>query len=182
MSLLNGGPPSEIFGGLRPGNARQVYLTAMRAGKARKNLFLVRCESWIGGDVSQLVNLYALDVEHGLGEVSGSKGRVGAAAVDLLGQLESGTLRITTLDDKVGTLKRWFDAHIAATANKNGTFGVPARYAIQIQIQHAFAGPSFGGYLKRGLYRAQSCETGLSRREDALSELSMTFTQLDHFM
>jgi hypothetical protein len=180
LSLLR--PSGQLFGGLRPSDAKRIYAEAMRAPKARKNLFLVRCQSWAGGDISQIINLYATDVEHGLGEVSGTKARVGAAAVDVLGQLESGTMRITTLDDQFGTLKGWFEAHISAIARKNGTFGVPAGYAISIQVQHAFATPSAFGYVKRGLYRAQSCETGLSRREGALAELSMTFTQLDHFM
>lgn len=182
MSLRHGGLRSEIFGGLRPSHAHQVYRAAMRTDKARKNLFLVRCWSWVGGDVSRTLNLYALEVEHGMGEVSGSPARAGAVTVDLLERREAGTLRITTLDDPAGTLKYWFEAHIAAIAMPNGTFGVPARYAIEIQVEHAVMEASFKAYCKRGLYRAQSCETGLSRREDGLVELTMTFTSLDPFM
>lgn len=182
MSPFDGGPPSEIFGGLTPGLARRLYAQAMAVPKARKNLWLVRCESRLKGDISELMNLYALEVEHGLGEVSGTKARVGTGTVDLPSQAESGSLRITTLDDKAGTLKRWFEAHIKAIAHADGTCGVPAQYAILIQTQHAFTAPSMSGYVKRGLYRAQSCETSLSRREDALTELMMSFTQLDSFM
>lgn len=182
MNTLDGGPPSDIFGGLSPGQARRLYAQAMAAQKARKNLWLVRCESRLQGDISTLMNLYALEVEHGLGEVSGTTARVGTRTVDLPSQAEPGSLRITTLDDKAGTLKRWFEAHIEAIAHADGTCGVPAQYAIQIQTQHAFTTPTAGSYIKRGLYRAQSCETSLSRREDALTELMMSFTQLDSFM
>ncbi|MOA49877.1 hypothetical protein D3C78_1728180 [compost metagenome] len=94
---------------------------------------------------------------------------------------EAVELRITTLDDRAGSLKRWFENHAAAVAARDGTVGVPANYAITFTIQHAFVGDA-KGFEGKGLYRPVSYEVGLSRREDALEEIQMTFTQLDTFM
>ena len=149
--------------------------------KEKKNLFLLKVRSNLVGDYSHEFNLFCTDIERGFGEVSGGKVRAGSAVLDTLQQLEAGMVRITTFDDQSGTLKRWFLDHSAAQADRDGSFGVPADYAIEILLQHSFVGDS-GGFTGKGWYRAQSCEVGLSRREDAMEELQMTFTQLDTFM
>lgn len=170
-----------LYGGITPSEAKRIYQEAIDAGRAKKNLFLLKVQSALVGDFSHEFNLFCTDIERGYGEVSGGKVRAGGAQLDTLTQREPATLRITTMDDRRGTLKRWFEDHIAAVAAQDGSFGVPADYAIVFTIQHAFVG-DVGAFAGRMLCRAQSCETSLSRREDAMEELQMTFTQLDTFM
>lgn len=184
FGTINARGYSMIHGGLKPSDAAKIYQDAMLTDRARKNLFFLTVESELLGDMSETFNLFATDVERGPSEVSGTKARVGSAQVDLLTQSEPVVLRITTLDDVNGTLKQWFEAQTAAVARPDGSFGVPGGsngYAVTITIQHAFAA-DMGGFTGKVLCRPQSYEVGLSRREDALEELQMTFMQLDTFI
>lgn len=172
-----------LYGGITPSEARRIYQEAIDTGRAKKNLFLLRVQSALAGDFSHEFNLFCTDIERGPIEISGGKVRVGSAQLDTLTQTEPIVLRLTTMDDRRGTLKRWFEAHALAVAAQDGSFGVPAEYAVVITIQHAFVGDATPfAFSERTLYRAQSYEVGLSRREDAMEELQMTFTQLDTFM
>ena len=175
------GGANMLYGGITPTEAKRIFQEAVDAKRAKKNLFLLTVQSALAGDFSHEFNLFCTDIERGPSEVSGGKVRAGSAQLDTLTQAEPVVLRITTMDDRAGTLKRWFEAHIAAVAAQDGTFGVPADYSIVFTVQHAFVG-DVGGFTGRVLCRAQSYEVSLSRREDALEELQMTFTQLDTFM
>lgn len=175
------GGVNMLYGGITPSEARRIYQEAVDTGRSKKNLFLLKVESNLVGDCSHEFNLFCTDIERGYGEISGSKARSGGLLVDTVQQREPITVRITTMDDQAGLLKRWFLDHVAAIARPNGTFGVPGSYAVKITLQHSFVGEGYG-LISRGLFRAQSCEASLSRREDAMEELQMTFTQLDSFM
>lgn len=175
------GGNNMLYGGITPSEAKQIYQQALEARRAKKNLFLIKVQSALAGDFSHEFNMFCTDIEKGSREVSGGKVRAGGAQIDTLTQTEPRTVRITTMDDRAGTLKRWFEAHISAVAAQDGTFGVPGEYAVVITVQHAFVG-DVGGFTGSILCRAQSMEGGLSRREDALEELQMSFTQLDTFM
>ncbi|WMC11771.1 hypothetical protein PU634_05230 [Oceanimonas pelagia] len=174
----NGNP---LYGGISPGEARQIHSEATTTGKAKKNLFLVKVSSLLQGDFSRQFNLFCVDIEHTPFIVSGDKFKVGAAFVDMPNASEVDELRITTLDDKRGTMKRWFEDHAAAVAARDGTVGVPGQYAITFTIEHAFVG-ELGGFKGKGLFRPVSYDVSLSRRDDALEEIQMTFTQIDTFM
>lgn len=172
---------SQLYGGITPTEARRIYGDAISARRAKKNLFLLKVGSALSGDFSQTFNLFCTDIDLNPMNITGEKRRVGSAMVDCVQSSEAVELRITTMDDRSGTLKRWFEDHAAAVASRDGTVGVPADYAITFTIQHAFVGDA-RGFEGKGLYRAASYEVGLSRREDALEEIQMTFTQLDTFM
>ena len=100
------------------------------------------------------------------------------------GQRRLDELRLTTIDDQQGTLKRWFAAHHGAAAPRDGTVGVPDSYAITIKVVHAFItrGSNRGGYEDIGMFRPANMALSLSRREDGLEEVQMSFSQLDTFM
>ncbi|MGL5947911.1 MAG: hypothetical protein ACRCYV_02480 [Aeromonas sp.] len=172
---------NPLYGGLSPSEARQICTEVAQTGRAKKNLFLIKVSSALQGDFSQQFNLFCVDIEHNPFAISGDKARIGAAFVDLPNASEPDEMRITTLDDRRGSLKLWFEAHAAAIAARDGTIGVPGQYAIKFEIVHAFAG-DLGGFKAKGLYRATSYDVALSRREDALEEISMTFTQIDTFV
>lgn len=177
------GRPTPLFGGLTPEEARRMADESIRTPRARKNIFMVEVSSRLKGDVSSVFNMMALDLDYAPFTISGEKRRIGGATTDAVTGGEPVELRVTVFDDKVGTLKRWFEAHHAAVSAQDGTVGVPAEYAITIKIVHAFLtrDSNRGGYEEVGVFRAQNMDCSLSRREDALSELQMTFTQLDSF-
>jgi len=175
------GGSSQLYGGISPDVARRIYSEVMSVRRAKKNLFLLKVSSALGGDFSQTFNLFCTDIEMNPATLSGEKRRVGAAVIDSVQTAEPVDLRITTLDDQAGTLKLWFERHADAVAARDGTVGVPASYAITFTVQHAFVGEA-RGFEGKGLYRPVGYEVGLSRRDDALEEIQMTFTQLDTFV
>lgn len=178
------GRPTPLFGGLSPTEARQLSEESQAITRARRNLFLIEVSSALQGDVSSAFNMFVQDLDYSPFTLSGDKRKVGAATIDSVIGGEPTELRMTTLDDKQGTIKRWFRDHQAAVAGEDGTVGVPGAYAVTIKVVHAFItrASSRGGYEDIGLFRPVNMDMSLSRREDALAELTMTFTQLDTHM
>lgn len=178
------GTPTPVFGGISPREAMQLHGEMHDQSLVKKNLFLIEVSSPLMGDVSQRLNMFSIELDYAPLIISGEKRRIGAASVDSVQSADPVELRMTTMDDKLGTVKRWFEAHCMAAAPADGTVGVPGSYAIRIKIVHAFItqGSNWGGYKNVGLFRPANLEVSLSRREDALQELQMTFVQLDTFM
>jgi len=178
------GSPTPLFGGISPTEARNIY-DDMRGQKlAKKNLWLLEVSSRLNGDMSQRFNLFATDVEYEPFIIAGEKRRVGGAVIDAVQGAEPVELRLTTIDDQQGNLKRWFAAHHGTAAARDGTVGVPDSYAITIKVVHAFITRSSnrGGYEDIGMFRPANMAVSLSRREDGLEEVQMSFSQLDTFM
>lgn len=173
--------PTPLFGGITPKEAKAIYEASRAESKAKKNLWLVEVVSGVGG--AERFNLFATEVEYAPHNIAGDKRRVGAATVDAVTGGEAVELRITTMDDAAGSLKRWFAAHAALVEHPDGTVGVPSEYKIGIRIIHGVVSSKQRvAYEDKGLFRPVGVEYSLSRREDALQELQMTFTQLDTFM
>jgi hypothetical protein len=182
--------PTPLFGGISPMEARRIYDQCQAEAYARKNLFLVEVSGRDGNDGAGefKFNLFATDVSYSPYTLSGDKQKIGAANVDLPTSGEPVELSITTLDDQAGTLKRWFGYRAAMVTHADGSVGLPAEYLLKIRILHSFITPETGrdGYGGKpgdaGYYRPVNLELSLSRREDALEELQMTFTQFDTFV
>lgn len=178
------GTSTPLFGGITPAEAKRIH-DEIRATKfAKKNLFLIEVSSELMGDVSNRFNLFATDISYSPQTVSGEKTKTGSASVDLVNSSEPVEMRVTTKDDDVGTIRRWFEYHAAAATSPDGTVGVPSNYAIRIKIVHSFitSESNRGGYQNVGLYRPANIELDLSRRDDNLEEIQMAFSQLDTFM
>lgn len=152
--------------------------------RARKNHFIVQIESNLSGNFSTKMNLFVTDIDLNPMNISGEKRRVGGGFVDTPTGAEATEIRITTMDDKQGTIKRWFEQHCAAVVGSDGSFGLPANYGVTIKVLHAVVdGQSTqNAFINKGLYRAATYEVQLSRREQAMQEVTLTFTQLDSFM
>ncbi len=176
--------PTPLFGGISPTEAKRIYDDMRGQRLSKKNLWLIEVSSRLQGDASQRFNLFATDIEYAPCTIVSEKRKVGGAVVDSVQGSEPVELRMTTLDDQSGSLKKWFVAHHHAAASHDGTVGVPAHYAIRIRIVHAFitASSNRAGYENVGLFRPASIELGLSRRENGLQEVQMTFSQIDTFM
>ena len=175
------GNPNPLLGGISMADARQIYQEARSTRFAKKNLFLIDVSSKLKGSISNF-NLFVTDIEYAPFTLTGEKRRVGSSVLDSVQSGEPVELRVTTLDDQAGTLKNWFQAHCMAAVAQDGTVGVPEQYVIKIVITHAFIKPASWAYTDTGLYRPANIEFSLSRREDALQEIQMSFSQLDTFM
>lgn len=179
------GTPTPLLGGLSPREAKMLYDNMRGHTFAKKNLFLIEITSeWGGGflNMPERFNLFATELNYTPFQIEAQPLNVGGAVVDAVTGAQAAALQLTTLDDAQGNLKRWFAAHHAAAASRDGTVGVPARYAIRIRVVHSFVKENAAAYEDLGLFRTENLELSLSRREDALQELNMGFVQLDTFM
>lgn len=152
--------------------------------RARKNHFIIQVESNLTGSSFKKLNLFVTDIDLNPMNISGEKRRVGGTFVDTPTGAEATEVRITTMDDKQGTIKKWFEQHCAAVVASDGSFGLPAQYGLKIKVLHAVVDgePTDNAFVNQGLYRAASYEVQLSRREQAMQEVTLTFTQIDSFM
>jgi hypothetical protein len=175
--------PTPLFGGISPSEAKQIFDKMNSYSLAKKNLWLLELTSNLS-NLADRFNLFATELEYEPFNVAGEKHRIGGAVADSVQGAEPVELRLTTLDDQTGTLKRWFANHHEAVARRDGTVGLPGTYAVKIKVVHSFItrDSNKGGYEDVGLFRPVNLAVSLSRREDGLQELQMSFTQLDTFM
>lgn len=189
--------PTPLFGGITPTDALAIYKEFAGLQLAKKNLFLVEISdlnpesplwldgpSYISSDGSRAFNIFVTDVEYSPWTITGDKRRIGAATADSVGGFEAVEMRITTLDDTVGSIKSWFDYKASLVVNSDGTVGVPRDYLVKVRVLHAFItdGSNQNGYEDEYLMRAVGETVSLSRREDNMQEIQMTFTQFDTFL
>jgi hypothetical protein len=178
------GTPTPLFGGISPAEAKRIYDEMRSVEYCKKNLFLIEVDSNLVKNISGRFNLFATEVEYSPYTITGEKKKIGAAHADIVNSSDPVELRITTLDDKTGFIKNWFAAHCLAAAGQDGTVGVPYDYVVDITIVHGFVtkDSSYGGYVDIGKYRAANMDLSLSRREDGLEEIQLSFVQADTFM
>jgi len=91
---------TPLYGGISPKEAKSIQQEAIRTGRAKKNLFLVRVSSPLMGDFSDEFNLFCTDIEHGPVTLTGDKLKVGATVIDSATGTEVDEIRMTTMDDK----------------------------------------------------------------------------------
>jgi len=176
------GSRTPLFGGITPKEAKAIYEASRAERFAKKNLWLLEVTNAAGVTEGKF-NLFATEVEYAPFTITGEKRRVGAAMVDAVTGGEAVELRITTMDDADGTLKKWFALQSELVEHRDGTVGVPADYKIGIRVMHGvISSTQRVAYEDKGLFRAAGIEYALSRREDGMQELQMSFTQLDTFM
>lgn len=169
---------TPMFSNLSPSEFKSVYRQSQSITLAQKNWFVLEVSSPIS-DISERFNLLASAVDYSPQTVTAEKRKVGGTTVDSVQSSEPTELSITTMDNENGDLKSWFNAHVFAAVGTDGTIGYPADYAIKIKIVHGYP---FGSYQDIGLFRPASMNISLSRKEDTVQELTMTFSQMDSFI
>lgn len=171
-----------FFGGLTLTEAQALHQSAVAIPWARKNLFHVEMTSPVPiGDAELTFNLFCLSVDYSPIALSGEKRQIGTLFADSVTTHDAIELRITTLDDQAATIQTWFKKITKLAAPEDGTVNPPAKYAITIAIRHAFV-DGVKGLIHKRLYRPGSLEISLSRSESAMTELSLSFAELDSFM
>jgi hypothetical protein len=170
--------------------ARETYEQLRDAQLARKNLFFIRVVDYNpppieysdGALFTSLFNLFAVDVSYSPSTVTSEKIQLGAAVMDRITGVDPVELSVTTMDDSRGSLKRWFDAKVDQAAHSDGTFGLPCESWVDIECYHATPQAREDAYKIAVRMRPQNVQHDLSRRDNALSEVTMTFTQADTFI
>lgn len=160
------------------------YREYIALSRVRKNHFIIQISNPKVGDFSKRLNLFATDVDLNPMNLSGDKQKIGGTFVDTPTGAEATEIRITTMDDKLGTIKNWFEGVSSLVVSADGTFGVPADYAVTISVLHGVVDGQVmsNAFVNKGLYRPSNYEVQLSRREQAMQEVTLTFTQIDPFM
>lgn len=180
--------PNPMLGGITPAKAMEIFQQMQAVDYSRKNLFLLEVSSRLGKNMSSVFNLFAVDLEFSPYSITGEKKKIGSASSDIVNSSDPIEMRITTYDDPTGSLKNWFAAHAQAAASSvDGTVGLPVSYLIDISVVHGFVTRDHpllqnGFYQDKGKFRASNIDMSLSRRENALQELQMSFVQSDTFM
>lgn len=172
---------NPLYGGITPLAAKQLVAESLSVKRSKKNIYLIKVSSGLMGDFSHEFNLFCIDVDHSPMTISGDSQRIGGAFINVPASCEPDEIRITALDDERGTIKRWFEQHASAVVSRDGTVGLPSAYAITFNVIHSFNADGGAAFNTKAMYRAASYELSLSRRDSALEEISMTFTQLDTF-
>ncbi|MFM0060051.1 hypothetical protein PQR64_30910 [Paraburkholderia phytofirmans] len=189
--------PTPLFGGISPSEAKQIYNAFAALQIAKKNLFLVEISdadpasslftSGAGAlytPGSRAFNLFVTDIEYAPATISGDKRRIGSASMDSVGGFEPVEMRIAAIDDIIGTIKTWMQYKCSLVTNADGTVGLPIDYLVRIRVLHSFItdDSNTGGYEDTYLMRPVSVSSSLSRRDDAVQEVQLTFTQFDTFI
>jgi hypothetical protein len=189
--------PTPLFGGITPSEAKQIYAAVAALQIAKKNLFLVEIKSVnprntffttgpaaLYAQGNRALNLFVTDLEYAPATISGDKHRIGSASVDSVGGFEPIELRMTAIDDVIGTVKSWMQYQCSLVTNADGTVGVPNDYLVEIRVLHSFItnDSNPGGYEDTLIMRPVSISSSLSRREDTVQELQLSFTQFDTFI
>ena len=174
--------PTPLMGGITPRQAMEISKEVLSTAYSYKNFFVLEVSSALTGE-NERFNFFAVDVDYAPYTISGEKYRIGSGHVDTVNSGDPVEMRITAFDDTQGTMKAWFKAHAGAAVNGDGTVGLQSQYAIKIKVVHSVTkGAILPGYEEIGLFRAANIEHSLSRRDPALEEIQLTFTQMDTFI
>ena len=188
--------PLALLGGVTLDRARAMHEMIRDARLTRKNLWYVRVTDPnppTGGQafgpgiaIGGVIDLLALEVSYSPFTLAGEKINIGAAVLDRMTGTEAVELSLTTMDDEAGTIKRWFEGKCLQAANPDGTFGLPAEYCVNIEIVHAVAASDVPmrtePYKSMMTMRPQAIQFDLSRRESAMQELVLSFSEFDTFL
>lgn len=175
------GTELSLAGGITLAEARRMFEESANTVYAKKNLWHLSASN-IGPGSAPNINLFATDVGYTSHSITGEAVRVGSAFIDKVDGTERVSMRITTYDDSVGTIKRWFEDLRLELAHRDGTFGLPIDYLVRFTVTHASILEGVGNaFVEQYVMRPGTMETELSRREDGLEEIALTFEQFDPF-
>lgn len=180
----------RLLGGISLDEAARMAAEVQTTNYAKKNLFYIvfgEFEEESGfEDIAHAFNMFATNVSYTPGAITSEGKSIGMGVMDTLIGAERVELRITTYDDARGTIRGWFEAKRRRIVHHDGTLGLPIDYLVKILVGQSasdeIGGDLFGKFETNYLFRPVDIEYDLSRSEDALLEVTMTFSQFDTFM
>lgn len=176
--------PSDLIGGLTLAKVRELHERHSAEEWSKKNLWILRVRNLQGG-ASLDINMFAVDVSYSAYAVQGDAVMVGSGAFDNVTNSERIEMRVTTMDNAYGEVKRWFKERHDKMCHADGTFGLPVEYLFRVDVLQAYCDESVenaqNGLMDTFIMRPGTMDIDLSRREDAMQEIQMTFVQWDTF-
>lgn len=176
--------PSELLGGLTLAKVRELYDAHSSPEWAKKNLWMLRVRNLKGGSALD-INMFATDVSYNAYAVQGDSVLVGSGSFDNVTNSDRTEMRVTTMDNAYGEVKRWFKERHDVMCHPDGTFGLPIDYLFRVDVLQAYCDESVenaqNGLVDTFIMRPGGMDIDLSRREDALQEVQMTFVEWDTF-
>lgn len=177
---------SQLIGGISMADAKAIFDQTSKIEYARKNLWHLQIEDLIPGkETPSNINLFATDVSYQPWTIAGDAVKIGMGYMDTLQGSERVEMSVSTLDDAVGNVKRWFEERASLIGHQDGTLGLPIEYLFRVTVTHSVIGAEAVGaeLAKRDVYimRAGSMQYEKSRSEQAMESLQMTFVQFDTF-
>lgn len=183
--------PAPVFGEMGSMDVlrRRAFQESAMIEKAWKNLYFVKIEEFKRSQESpggaDGFNTFVIDVSFAPSTMPGEAVQIGSGNMDSLMSAERVELRMTVFDDARGSVKRWFLAKCDQATHIDGTFGLPVEYLVTIDLTHmATLGPGQPDERLRHklMMRPSNMEIELSRRDNGLEELQLSFTQFDTFV
>ena len=178
--------PLALCGGLTLTEYREMYRKAKQV-YAKKQFYKIKIvESDMPAslgleEADDIFNYLAIDVSYS-DTVIGQQKNIATFQSDQVSGLERRQIRITFLDRHDGIVERFLKYKKESMFNKDGTVNPPSFYSFGLGI-HKIDVETGKAYLAEGmLVRVDSIEYDLSRREGGLTELPVTFIELDKFI
>lgn len=176
--------PSQLLGGITLQQAKEIFDQSIATDFAKKNLWCIRVRNLQGGTPLD-INLFATDVSYPGFTVTGDAVHVGSGSFDTVTNSERREMRVVTMDDTGGSVKRWFAERHDVMCHADGTFGLPIEYLFRVDVLHAFINEETdgapAGWVDTFIMRPGNMDLDLSRREDGMQEIQLTFVQWDTF-
>lgn len=171
--------------------ARQLWEIYQRSnidGLSRKNHYLLEINDRSGnaptsnGHRHSQFNLWCTNLSFTSFDVQGEAVQVGAIELDKPSANARTVMNLTVFDDEFGTIKRWAENKAHMIAASDGTFMPPAYYVFEVRIVFGTNIPHQAYYEQIYTMRVQTMPHELSRTEQGLEEIQLTFVQADTFM
>lgn len=174
---------SRLYGGVTLAKAREIFKKHSAINFAKANLWFIRISDLSdNGGIMADFNMFATNVSYAPITISSEAMRAGSGSFDVVQGSERVSMRVTTLDDEDGTIKKWFSDRGSRVCHADGTYGLPVDYLLRVEVYHAhITDEAPSAYFDEYLMRPAGIEYDLSRRDDALQELQLSFEQFDTF-
>ncbi len=175
---------SKLFGGMTPEKAIKYYQEFSAQPLAKENLFLIEVSQDPGISDSKLFNMFVRSIGYSPFTISGERKQVGGLQMDVVTGSEPVELRISTWDDKQGTIHDWFKGLSSLVAHSDGTVGLPAEYSVEIKITHSYINPDpdsqekIKALVEKAHFRPVSIETSLDRDGHDFKRLDLVWTEV----
>lgn len=176
------------MGNLSIWQAWQNYKLMNVDGLSRKNFFVLEINDRTSGAPTSngnrhsQFNLLCTSLSFTSFDIQSEAVQMGSVELDKPSANAKTTLNLTVLDDEFGTIKRWAERKAQMIAASDGTFMPPAYYVFEVRIVFGSNIADSAFYEQIYLMRVQTLPHELSRTEQGLEELQLTFTQTDTFM
>ncbi len=155
---------------------------------SRKNFYLLEVNDRSGnaptsnGKRHSQFNLWCTNLSFTSFDIQGEAIQVGAIELDKPTANAKTVMNLTMFDDEFGTIKRWAQNKASMIAASDGTFMPPAYYVFEVRVVFGTNIAHSSYYEQIYTMRVQTMPHELSRTEQGLEELQLTFSQVDTFM